>query len=132
MKIAIDYVRTHDLSMLLDGKTIVDGEKVFINKMNIKTKESNYQSYEVHHKYIDIHIVINGDEKFYVKNDNFKCVHEYDEKDDYSLFKASTPDVIANVNKNFCIICFPNEVHMPCIKNRTENVLKCVIKVLYI
>ena len=130
MKKAIDYIMTHDLSVLPMGKTIVNGEKVFINKSSPETKESDLQQYEVHHKYIDIQIDLEGDEKLYIKNDNMICTCEYEEKYDYSLFKASEPDVIVNLNKEHCVICFPNEVHMPCVRNTTNNVIKCVIKVL--
>ena len=130
MKKAIDYVTTHDLSALQMGKTVVDGDKVFINKSNPETKDSDSLQYEVHHRYIDIQIDLEGDEKLYIKNDTKNCICEYDENGDYALFKSSVPDVIVNLNKAFCVICFPYEIHMPCVKSTTEKVLKCVVKVL--
>ena len=130
MKKAIDYVMTHDLSILPMGKTIVDGEKVFINKSNLETKNAELQQYEVHHRYIDIQIDIKGDEKFYIKNHTLNYTHEYNEMDDYALFKTAQPDVIVSLDTDYCVICFPNEIHMPCVRNKTESVLKCVIKVL--
>ena len=75
MRRAIDYVMTHDLSVLPMGKTVIDGEKIFINKSNPETKEADLQQYEVHHRYIDIQIDIEGDEKFYIKNEDLICTH---------------------------------------------------------
>ena len=130
MKKAIDYVLTYDLYALPLGKTVIDGEKVYIIKANHETKDFELQQYEVHRRYIDIQIDIDGDEKFYIKNDTLNCTHEYNAKEDYALFKSSPADVSANLNKEFCVICFTNEIHMPCVKNISNTVLKCVVKVL--
>lgn len=130
MKRAIDYVMTHNLYDLPMGKTSIDGDNIFINKSNPETKNADLQQYEVHHRYIDIQIDIEGDEKLYIINENLICTHDYDVKDDCALYKTTVPDVIVNLNQVYCIICFPNEVHMPCVRNTTDNVLKCVVKIL--
>ena len=130
MRKAIEYLETHDLKQLQMGKTVVDGDSVFINKSNPETKHGETQQYEVHHKYIDIQIDLEGDEKLFITNSTENCTHEYDDAGDYALYKYSKPNASFDMNKDYCVICFPNEIHMPCIKNTTDNVLKCVVKVL--
>ncbi len=127
---AIEYLETHDLRKLPMGKTVVDGEKVFINKSNPETKSAQELQYEVHHKYIDIQIDLEGDEKLFITNSTDNCSHEFEENGDYALFKYSMPNAVFDMNKDYCVICFPKEIHMPCVRNTTEKVLKCVIKVL--
>jgi YhcH/YjgK/YiaL family protein len=129
IKTAIDFIQSHDLNSLPLGKTIVDGENVFINKSEAETKLAELQRYEAHHKYIDIQIDLAGDEKLYVTNYNNICVQEYIAHDDYELYDFSEPDVVVNLNKEFCAIIFSNEIHLPCIKNTTDAVTKCVVKV---
>lgn len=130
MECAINYVLSHELTELPLGKTVIDGDKVYINKSNPETKIAEEQQYEVHHRYIDIQIDLDGDEKLYILNCSKKCTHPFDEAGDYALYANETPDTICNMNKDYCVVCLPNEIHMPCVRNTTEKVLKCVVKVL--
>ena len=72
MKEAIEFIQKNDLNTLPLGKTIVNGEKVFINKMESKTQDYAALKYEAHHKYIDIQIDLDGDEKLLITNVNNK------------------------------------------------------------
>lgn len=130
MECAINYVLSNDLDKLPLGKTVIDGDNVYINKSNPETKTADLQQYEVHHKYIDIQIDIEGDEKLLVVNYGKVCTHAFDDEGDYALFATENPDSISNMNKDYCVVCFPNEIHMPCVRNTTNKVLKCVVKVL--
>ena len=130
MRKAIEFILSTDLKTLPSGKTFIDGESIYINKSIVETKAAELQKYEVHHKYIDIQIDIEGDELIYIKNSNSECSQDYDEAGDYSLYSFNKPDVIIPINEEMCVIIFPNEIHMSCVKSRTDTVIKCVIKVL--
>ncbi len=130
MEKAIKYILTHDLNHLPFGKTNIDGERIFINKSKCETKLPEYQRYESHRQYIDIQIDFDGDECIYLNNGNCNCVETYKQEEDFALYSFSKPDVILNLNKNYCAIIFPEEIHMPCVRNTTDFVIKCVVKVL--
>ncbi len=129
MRIAVDFIQKTDLSKLPMGKTSILDNKVYINKMKINTKELTALKYEVHHKYIDIQIDLNGDEKIFIKNDNCNLIEDYNENDDYALFSPSLADAVCNMNSEYCTICFPYEIHMPGVHNTSDFVEKCVVKV---
>ena len=130
MRIAVDFIQKTDLRKLPMGKTNIKGNEIYINKMKTNTKELNDSKYEVHHKYIDVQIDLDGDEKILIKNDNNNCIENYNEIDDYALFSPSLADAVCNMNPEYCAICFPYEIHMPCVRNTSDFVEKCVIKVL--
>lgn len=130
MKKAIEFIMAQDLNALPFGKTVIDGEKVFINKSKIKTKKSYELKYESHKKYIDIQIDLDGNESIYISNGDCDCIETYKEAEDYALYNYCEPDLTVKLNKNFCAIIFPNEIHMPCVKDKARLLIKCVIKVL--
>lgn len=130
MKEAISFIQKNNLNSLPFGKTVVNGEKVFINKMEVNVQDYNQLQYEVHHKYIDIHIDLIGDEKLFIRNKDDNCTSPFDDEGDYALYKSTDPDLVCNIDQNYCAICLPFELHMPCVKNSTEVVTKCVVKVL--
>lgn len=130
MEKAINFLFSNDLKKLPMGKTVIDGEKIYINKSEVDTKSAEEQKYEVHRKYIDIQLDINGDELIYFKNNDSECVQDYREDEDYALYKFCKPEASLTLNEKFCVVIFSNEKHMPCIKNKSKTVKKCVIKVL--
>lgn len=130
MKQAIEFIMTNDLNALPFGKTIIDGEKVFINKSKTETKKSDELKYESHKNYIDIQIDLDGNEIIYINNGTCGCIASYKESVDYALYSYCEPDLSVKLNKNFCAIIFPNEIHMPCVKDKTSSLIKCVVKVL--
>ncbi|WP_288724834.1 YhcH/YjgK/YiaL family protein [uncultured Treponema sp.] len=130
MKKAIDFIMTHNLNELPLGKTIIDGDKIFINKSSVEAKTADLLKYESHKNYIDIQIDLEGDETVFINNGNCDCIETYKEAEDYALYNYCEPDLTVKLNKNFCAIIFPNEIHMPCVKNKAKTLIKCVVKVL--
>lgn len=130
MKEAISFLQKNDLNKLPFGKTVINGDKIFINKMESKTQNYENLKYEVHHKYIDIQIDLDGDEKLLIINKSEDFVNSFDKEGDYALYASSEPDSICKMNTDYCAICLPYEIHMPCVKNTSDTVIKCVVKVL--
>ena len=59
---AIDYLLTHDLSALPNGRTEVDGDEVFINVMDAALHPDAGYHPEYHKLYADLQIDITGGE----------------------------------------------------------------------
>lgn len=131
MRKAIEFILSTDLKTLPLGKTFIDGESIYINKSIVETKAAELQKYEVHHKYIDIQIDIEGDELLYnIQERHLNCIQDYNEDGDYALYSFCKEDVKITLNENYCAVIFPGEIHMPCIKCNAKSVIKCVVKVL--
>ena len=61
-KQAFDFVENNDISAFEPGKTIIDSDKLFISVMEIDGKTPETAKLETHNKYIDIQIVLEGNE----------------------------------------------------------------------
>ena len=55
---AIDYLMASDINTLPLGKTVIDGDRVFLQVMEARTRQLTDESYEVHRDYMDIQIDI--------------------------------------------------------------------------
>ena len=74
---AIDYLLTHDLSALPNGRTEVDGDEVFINVMDAALHPDAGYHPEYHKLYADLQIDITGGEGWGYTNEPGKEVGEY-------------------------------------------------------
>lgn len=61
---AIEYIQTHDLNALENGKHFIDGENLFVNIVDSNMKTPEQARLEVHDKYIDIQIPLSKEETF--------------------------------------------------------------------
>ena len=48
---AIDFILSHDLNELPMGKTVVDGDNVYINVIDAKAQPVEERAYEIHKNY---------------------------------------------------------------------------------
>ena len=59
---AIDWLNSHTLDALENGKTIIDGENVFVNVMDADLREAEGAAFEYHRRYADLQINLTGSE----------------------------------------------------------------------
>lgn len=59
---AIDWLNSHTLDALENGKTIIDGENVFVNVMDADLREADGAAFEYHRRYADLQIDLTGSE----------------------------------------------------------------------
>ena len=64
---AIEYIKTHDLNALENGKHLIEGEDLFVNIVDSNMKTPQQARLEVHDKYIDIQVPLSKGETFGVK-----------------------------------------------------------------
>ena len=120
---AIDFILSHNLNELPMGKTVVDGDNVYINVMDAKAQPVEERTYEIHKNYMDIQMDLVGVERI----DTGDCTRmnpgEYNETKDVA--KATAEDLAGCIigPENF-IICMANEPHKPNIAVSEDVVLK--------
>ena len=136
---AISYLKQLVAANVDDGRHEMPNcdvpNAVFANVASYNTRElGDAPQMEAHHKYIDIQIVLEGEEIIYVPSTNACCLTKpYDDAVDYELM--AMPDETENVRlvmrPNTFVIFFTNEPHIACIANgKPVSVHKIVGKVL--
>lgn len=127
-----------DCSFILDdlskkifssGKYLIDGDNKFGIDLIYSTKPESEGLWEAHRKYIDIHVVISGEEFVSICDiKQAKSTKDYEE--DYEIFDAIQEHKILLKEGSFLIL-FPNEVHKTgVIVNSETEVRKKVYKLL--
>ena len=59
---AIEWLNSHTLDALENGKTIIDGDKVFVNVMDADLRDAEGAAFEYHRRYADLQIDLTGGE----------------------------------------------------------------------
>ena len=130
---AIDYILSEEYKNGKIGKNEVDGDIVYFNQPEAPmTKEIKEGFLEGHKKYIDIHIVVDGEEKIgYVPNSKVKIKKEYDEIADFEVYEGEV-ESFYYLNSERFLICFPEEPHMALIKagDKPQTIKKVIFKIL--
>lgn len=127
-KLVFDYLKTNNLETMVCAKNIqIRGEEVFFNLDEYETKPT--QKLEAHKKYIDIQVVITGEEYMgYTNIENTTVSEEYDEKRDVMFLNGKVDNVLAT-KKNF-VIFYPEDAHMPALSvNEPQKVKKAIFKI---
>ena len=71
------------------GKFDIDGETFFGIGLEYDTKENKDCLWEGHRRYLDIHILLEGEEKIEIADEkDSKVTQQYDKENDYTLFES--------------------------------------------
>ena len=123
---AIDFLLTHDLSALPDGRTEVDGENVFINVMEADLSPDSTRL-EYHKKYADLQIDLTGGEGWGYTNLPGEEAGEF--TGDIG-FRTSSDAVSGTLGEERFVLFFPGELHKPGVaRPGCAHVRKVVIKI---
>ena len=127
---AISFAAGFDKSQP-DGRYDVDGDNIYAIVMTYETKTVEELKFEGHKKYIDIQLLLNGQEYMDVSQDKALDVEmPYSEDNDVALFFQ--PQHYSSVllePGNFAIV-FSDDIHQPGrMVMQAEQVRKMVIKV---
>ncbi len=123
------YVKSHDLLHTPMGKIVLDGDKLFINNVNPECLSEEKQVLEVHRRYIDVHILLEGKERVGWRNtdDCKELAHPYDEAGDFATF-FDKPTTYIDMMPNDFLIVFPEDAHAPIIGS--GKIRKAIAKVM--
>lgn len=121
-----------DLS-LEKGKYELCGDELYVVVNDYTTSQPKEDSFENHHKYIDIQCVVKGTERIDAKSSHgLESAREYDETADYEMFKTPDRYVSSELCDGDFAIFFPGEAHRPNSASRfgESDVHKVIFKVL--
>ena len=127
-KVLFDYVKSHDLLHADLGRIEIDGERLFINNVNPECVAAKKQVLELHHDYIDVHILLEGAERIGWKalEDLQKETKAYSKEEDYALYSDIPTTYVDLLPGQFAIV-YPEDPHAPIIGN--GKIRKLIAKV---
>lgn len=125
-----DFIASLD-GDLEDGKHEIDGDDIYANVQGYTTKDFGSSDLEMHKEYVDIQLLLVGEEAiYYSPNDNLVETKAYEF--DFAFYKFNEQIAsMLNLQVGKFAIFLPFELHMPCIDNLNgkSDVKKVVIKV---
>ena len=125
---AIRFLQRGGAVELPMGRTEIDGDAVYVNRFAYDTVEEPIT--EGHLRYIDVHVVIRGEEEIGVADTAGLREVERKEEEDYIGFSGPFQSVCVMVPGDV-LITFPEDAHSPKRQHGAScHVEKAVIKVL--
>lgn len=123
------FIRDNNLHTIEEGKHEIDGDRAWCTIWKGELKGVEGIQMEIHDSYIDIHVVLEGDETIGIKDRSLCDDKEakYDEKTDIAFLPDDTPDNYVSLGKNNMAIIFPADAHAPLMGEGT--IKKAVFKV---
>lgn len=131
LDIAFDYLSKLDLNKVElhpEQFNIADGVKlsVFDYYPNNGEVGDNFRAHKV---WMDIHLVIKGQEKMPVASaQTVKEKTPYNKAKDIAFYKGM-PEAVANLYPGDVLVAFPEDYHQPGVKDNDKEVRKLVMKV---
>lgn len=116
-----------------DGKLVIDGDALYANVFTYKTKAASDSCFEAHKRYIDIQVVLEGEEIIgFESADKLSVTKEYDAEGDYMLYGLNGAYDSVRLCRGEMAIIFPEEPHAPGMTaaDGPTDVRKMVVKVL--
>lgn len=129
LDIAIDYIKTGEYVNLPLGKQDIVGKDVWVSVIEIEGKDVATTPFEIHKKYLDIHVDITGNELIETGGEGVET--SFDENRDFGIVECE------NVNSSYMnpddfYICMLDEPHKPACAapGKDKAIKKCIFKVL--
>lgn len=125
---AFDYIRDTDLFAVAPGRYDIVGDDLIVIVEQVPAKMKDMVKLEAHRKYIDIQLVLEGDETMGWKPlaDCLNPVDEYSEEKDIRFFHDAPASWLPVPPGHFCIF-FPEDAHAPLVGKGT--IRKVIFKI---
>lgn len=113
------------------GRYALQGDDIFMNVMTFATQPPEQKKAELHEQYIDIQLLLAGEERilYGVAGSACQCEEQHIE-DDYQLCSAIDGMQRLYLKPGMFAVFMPGEPHKPgCVVKETEEIKKVVVKV---
>lgn len=123
------YANNHDLLSFEKGGHPIDGEKLFVNVAEYTTTEAENRFWEAHKKYLDVHVMLKGEEQIDVNFLWNMSLQDYVEKDDFLPMDGEKNASVILRPGDF-LVCCPNDGHRTgVLVQKPELIKKAIFKV---
>ena len=115
LKEILNYLKDHNLKDKELGRIELEGMDLFINIEESIMAPKNERKPEAHKKYLDVQLVLDGEESIGVAIDNHqnKVLSEYNEEKDIIFYEDAQKENMINLFPGDFAIFFPEDIHRP-------------------
>ncbi|MDZ7837507.1 MAG: YhcH/YjgK/YiaL family protein [Actinomycetota bacterium] len=127
-----EYIVGTDFSTKIEGRHLVEGERIFYNLLSYRTTFASNRDAEAHWEYIDFQYIICGEELIgwapYSKQQ--VVLNKYNPDRDIVTFAELDRESLFILKAGMYAIFFPDDIHRPGIQSqRSLEVKKLVFKI---
>lgn len=123
------YVKEHDLVSYEKGCHEIDGDRFFVNVVEYTTTTPENRFWEAHKEYLDVHVMLQGQEQIDVNFIQNMQLKEYVQKDDFLPMQGEKNGSLVLKPGDF-LVCYPNDAHRTAVAvEGPESVKKAIFKV---
>ena len=129
---AIAFLRKGNIDNLPDGKTEIDGDRVFAIIQRYETVRTNEPKFEFHRKYIDVQFIASGEEIIgWAPVESITITEAYDADKDICFGKvASGTWTPVRLHAGQLAVLRPEDAHAPKLASGAPSpVMKIVVKI---
>jgi YhcH/YjgK/YiaL family protein len=127
---ALVYARDVGRSVA-DGRTEIDGDRLYASVSTYDTGSREERRFEAHKKYIDVQVVLEGEESIDVSlGKDHPILEAYDEKKEVMFLTPPKEFASLVMKPGHFAVFYPQDVHRPgCNLRDKRRVRKIVVKV---
>lgn len=104
------YAASHDLSTLSAGRHEVDGDRIYVNILEYTTASEENRIWEAHQKYLDLHLMVQGQEYVALNHIQQMRLGEFQEARDFLPMEGDAACHLCLRPRDF-LICYPTDGH---------------------
>lgn len=124
------YAKENDLLGFEKGSHTINGEQFFVNIVEYETTTPENRFWEAHQKYLDVHLMLNGEEQIDLNFLRNMDVKEFVEKDDFVPMDGEKNCSVILRDGDF-LICYPQDGHRTAVQvTGPKKIKKAIFKVL--
>jgi YhcH/YjgK/YiaL family protein len=130
---AVAFLRQPNIEMLPEGTVEIDDRRVFAIIQRYETVLTGEPKFEYHQKYIDVQLVVSGEEIIgWVPRDRMKITEPYDSGRDICFGVAASRAVsLIHLQAGQLAVLYPDDGHAPKLAAGVSSpVMKIVVKVV--
>ena len=129
LQVCLSHMEDNDMPAYENGRHDIDGDSIYVNVMEYETTQPENRIWEAHRQYLDVHVVLSGEEQLdtnFISNMQQK---EYVPADDFLPLEGDK-NASAILRPGDFLICWPEDAHRTAIAvNGPVKVKKAVFKV---
>ena len=130
VKECFSYAKEQKLVEFENGKHEIDGERLFVNIVEYTTKNPEERFWEAHKRYLDVHLMLDGEEQIDLNFLSNMDVKEFVEADDFVPMDGEKNSSVILRNGDF-LICYPQDGHRTAVMvSEPKTIKKAIFKVL--
>jgi YhcH/YjgK/YiaL family protein len=113
---------------IAEGRHELDGDKLFVNVMSYDTKPFNPEMLEYHKKYVDVQLLLAGNETLYYAPAGTAAAKEYSAESDCGFNMVPETALPLKLEVGNFVLLLPEEGHLPGVGDGS-GVVKAVVKI---